>query len=722
MSRNRRSLAESLEVVARYVPRTLIRPRQMQAIRELAGLLPPIAVAGFECRLAEVGGRVDFAVFLPSSDSCFSVVAGMNPSHELAPELLEDPTWQHIRTFCRSVHEPGGPLHGVVDDVWLEFDLPSNGNPTLTPALFFGISRAVTSSPGNSLEIVESTLKSLGAPPLAGITQSEFLRAASCLPVDSVIFQIGIPLAYRASALRLCISGLPPGGIAPYLRKIEWRDTPLGLENTITDLAGIADELFLDIDIGEISTRKIGIEAHFRGPKRPIIDRRWEDLLSWLVREGLCAPEVERDIRRWTGTTYFGEGGAPKPKELLALTKLLGGRATLCFLRGLHHVKISYEPRRGFEAKGYIGFKRHWIETMPANLPALKRSGRPPFESSVRDTLAAGVEFLAGSRDPNGWWKDFELAAGASDTWVTAYVGWALAGVDEPQSWEMAHAAWCLLKQSLHPHGGWGYNLKVSPDADSTAWAILLGESVGDSRSLALRTAKNFLRSHLRTSGGVATYAEESPVRAEMRFPAEVSYAGWTTAHPCVTALAANIQSFRARLIPFLLRSQRKDGNWPAYWWMDPEYATALAVLALNGIEGLTPEPASRLRKAVRWIELRLAEHLSLMPDASAPQVFAIAWCLKALAACAVSSGQAALIQQAMNRLIDAQLPDGSWTASARLRVPPTDCMNPNRIHSWYPGGKAIRGISLDQQRTFTTATAVSAISAGAERLAELTH
>ncbi len=545
-------MAESLEIVARYVPRTLIRPRKMQAIREIAALLPPIAVAGFECRLAEVGGRVDFAVFLPTSDSCFSVVAGMNPSHELAPELLEDHIWQHIRTFCRSVHEPGGALHGVVDDVWLEFDLPPDANPSLAPALFFGIRPAVTSWCRNGLEVVESTLKSLGAAPLAGITRAEFLRAASCLPVDSVIFQIGIPLAYRASALRLCISGLPPGGIAPYLRKIGWRDAPLGLENTITGLASIADELFLDIDIGEISTGKIGIEAHFRGPKRPIIDRRWENLLGWLVREGLCSAEVQRDIRRWTGTTYFGEGGAPRPKELQALTKLLGNRATLCFLRGLHHVKVSYEPRRGFEAKGYIGFTRHWIERVPATLPARPRSGTPPFETQVRAALDAGVEFLAGSRNPNGWWKDFELAAGASDTWVTAYVGRALAGVDEPQSWEMAHAAWCLMKERLHQQGGWGYNLKIPPDADSTAWAILLGESVGDSSSPVLRKAKDFLRSHLRPSGGVATYAEESPVRAQMRFPVEVSYAGWTTAHPCVTALAANIQSFRGRLIPFL--------------------------------------------------------------------------------------------------------------------------------------------------------------------------
>ena len=136
------------------------------------------------------------------------------------------------------------------------------------------------------------------------------------------------------------------------------------------------------------------------------------------------------------------------------------------------------------------------------------------------------------------------------------------------------------------PSGGWGYNATVPPDADSTIWAVQLAERVAGGASASLGAARAFLERHRRPGGGLATYADAAPVRADMGFPAWVSYRGWTSAHPCVTAAASNVRLLGDQpdeLDAYLRRTQRSDGSWPAYWWADREYATALAVLGLAG-------------------------------------------------------------------------------------------------------------------------------------------
>jgi hypothetical protein len=67
--------------------------------------------------------------------------------------------------------------------------------------------------------------------------------------------------------------------------------------------------------------------------------------------------------------------------------------------------------------------------------------------------------------------------------------------------------------------------------------------------------------------------------------------------------------------------------------------------------------------------------------------------------------------EPALTQLLALQLDDGSWTASARLRVPPLDAQNPALRWNWDESGNGFGSIVLDQQRVFTTATAVRALS-----------
>ena len=221
------------------------------------------------------------------------------------------------------------------------------------------------------------------------------LRATGWLPQGAVIFQLGVPVAGPVDAVRLCLSGLRPGDIVGYLRAVGWDHEPAELSQTVTELSARADDLHLDIDVGRTVAGRVGLEAHLRGPKRPVLDHRWDDLLAWLVDAGLCREEVRRGIAAWAGVSPVRLDSASGPAAQLAIPRLVAGRAAMCFLRGLHHLKLSYRPDGGWEAKGYLGFKRQWTPTVAVaplrqhlSLPA-GAAGRRPAGPAVGGTGSA---------------------------------------------------------------------------------------------------------------------------------------------------------------------------------------------------------------------------------------------------------------------------------------------------------------------------------------------
>src|SRR5574341_491910 len=55
----------------------------------------------------------------------------------------------------------------------------------------------------------------------------------------------------------------------------------------------------------------------------------------------------------------------------------------------------------------------------------------------------------------------------------------------------------------------------------------------------------------------------------------------------------------RARCLDYLRIAQTAEGYWPAYWWRDRVYTTALAVEALAGAGELRDKP--RIEAAIAW-------------------------------------------------------------------------------------------------------------------------
>jgi squalene-hopene/tetraprenyl-beta-curcumene cyclase len=334
---------------------------------------------------------------------------------------------------------------------------------------------------------------------------------------------------------------------------------------------------------------------------------------------------------------------------------------------------------------------------------------------ALSDCSQHAVEFLLSARDSDGWWHDFDVA-GPSDAWITGYVATALALSGNDEALSAARNAWRLLARRDPYRRGWGYHRRVPVDADTTAWALLLAQAIGVRQSLRVARARRFLARHMRPDGGVATYSWNGPIS---RFTGLRShFAGWCSSHTCVTAVAGSLQALpgRDRALEFLRARQAPHGNWHAYWWHDPEFATAHAVEAL----GANPADGERVRKAAEWAATRIDDNGSVVTDIEPEgSPFATSLGLRVLIS-AVGSGVASdfeleLVSRSARKLFEMQRPDGAWRASARLRVPPPDLRNAEAFASWGRDGQgaaSIGTIVCDRRAIHTTATVLRALVA----------
>lgn len=311
--------------------------------------------------------------------------------------------------------------------------------------------------------------------------------------------------------------------------------------------------------------------------------------------------------------------------------------------------------------------------------------------------IAAGVDFL-GRAARDGRWSAFRLYPGISDEWVTAYVGATLAEAGAPDAVGLARAAVTGLRGRQRGDGRFGFNTVAIGDADSTLWTLRLGAAAGGfpgDRDAATAAVAEHLR-----PDGVATYAGDEPIRTVIEAGPDRSMKGWCAAHPCVTAVAAGLADTRVAAAGALRHQQQADGSWPAYWWRDRHYTAAHAAEALTG------DPVAA--RAAAWAAGRLADGAVRTADFPTGSPFATALALRALIA---GGGPAPVVEQAVAWLCRHLLLDGSWAASALLRVPEPDDPEPDAGDTvWVPGGRKEGALIVDDSRVFTTATVVAAL------------
>ncbi|HTW08334.1 MAG TPA: prenyltransferase/squalene oxidase repeat-containing protein [Acidimicrobiales bacterium] len=730
----RAGLAASLCVVSEYLSPPLLPQDQRAALQRLAILLPPVHLGGFECRLGQrEASLVDFQQGFRASDDA-SYLAGGSFAHA----SFDGKGWQEVRAFCSAWSEPGTVLHEAVPEWWLELDQADAFSPSVIALL----GRTTGQARAHGKAAAPAILRLLAG------ASSDWPRAlealASACPAQAAVSHVGVMLAREPAHVRVNVAGIPLEELPAYLARAGWPGDITALGSLARELLVLGDRVVLCLDLydGHLLARA-GLECFLDSPQGA--RSRWRALLCRLVDMGLCGSAEADAVAKWPGRTVPPEVGDRWPTDLIARALREPPWHLSVIDRLVSHVKLSLSAEGNVDAKAYLGFEHVWCDAraqpsdppagpgrlaaMPAPAASVGRAGPSSHvpacpapktsASALRQAVERGARHLVAARNQAGWWCDFSqrtstsVPAGGpraglvSDEWVTAYVACVLAspalGGFYPAARTTARHALDLLLARRPQAAGWGYNLLVPPDADSTSWVCRLAAALGRQGDPRYVPARGLVEGLVTPGGGVATYGTEAVGALAGIEGVESSFAGWRSAHTCVTAAAAALElDLAAGLLDFLEGQQQSDGSWSGYWWEDDEYATALACEALAA-KGRGRE---RLERAAQWATRRLGRAGAVEVD-GAGSAFATALAARTLITAPRRDTAIRLaLQRAASWLVTAQREDGSWACSARLRIPGYDVTPPGTM-------PAVNYI--DDKGLFTTATVLSALSAFSE-------
>ncbi|MGH3147299.1 MAG: hypothetical protein ACRDTR_15990, partial [Rubrobacter sp.] len=210
------SFEEYLRPIAANVPLALISASAFSDIGSVARVLPATLAYntfGFECRLGEENPRADFLVLARAARGRDSL-ACLHPTSFLPEHLMDNPIWQRVQDFGACWADPASPLHGAVDNIWLEFDVDGPTGDVPVPSVFFGLpANGAEGAGGETRErevegeraTAEKALRLLSGgelPPRVLETLTGCFRAL--LP-NGHVFQVGLMMSRGAEAVRLCI-------------------------------------------------------------------------------------------------------------------------------------------------------------------------------------------------------------------------------------------------------------------------------------------------------------------------------------------------------------------------------------------------------------------------------------------------------------------------------------------------------------------------------------
>lgn len=299
----------------------------------------------------------------------------------------------------------------------------------------------------------------------------------------------------------------------------------------------------------------------------------------------------------------------------------------------------------------------------------------------VESAITAAWDYVLAKQSADGAWRDFLTEPGLADSWTTAYVGLCLLAMPRrtrSEHWQPAlsrAATW--LRAPMERVGGWGYNAKRAPDADSTAHAILFLRHCDVEVPIEVYSK---LLAFARPDGGFATY------RTTER---EGSYG---ISHPCVTPVAVHAMLSclapgdprLAKSLEYIRSGQTAAGTWNSFWWETPLYSTAVNLEAV--------------------IELGLAFDRRTLSENLLAQSPTTPFELSLLARCLLLLGRLEDAKKAIGALLRFQEADGSWPSSPILRLTRFTCFEPWNEPD--PGP-----LYPDQERLFTTATALKSLA-----------
>lgn len=622
------------DVIALLKPLTdqAFAPSAVATIMGLAERLPPVACGGFEFSLIDETAPVDLmqchVLDAPGIGRLVEMIAA-RPDAESRP-------WSWLHALVT------GDCDGVAS-VWLEFD--ADAPAQAPPSIFLEFDRLSPPSPERVQALVD-------AMPLAGRMAKSAVVAAlvAALPDEAHASHLGAMFSRADTPLRVNIKRLGSSALIPYLAQI-------GLDVPAEVAARIIADAYratLCLDVTDRLVPRFGIEYLFSA--WPAREEGWRDLADTICPGSVSARQWAA-LERWARMLSPLESTLdwPDPCIIDAITHPESVSSVIeC---GPSHIKATFTRGQPPTLKAYVGFRPSLITGAGDILAGdtMHKSARQGAET-LDEVIDRALAFLLRERTQDGLWRDFDFGNLASDEWVTGYIGAQLLELEHAAAHDAAAAAWSILRDRRAPEPGWGYHRKAPPDADSTAWVLILAQRLGRDDDPRVHANREFLARHLDARGAAVTYS--APLLAEIGrpLPATSAHGRWYGRHGEVTASAALAGLDAA--VANLLATQAADGSWSAFWIGSGAYSTGLACEALRC---RAPYADAARHAAANWACAELKR--------SNGGAFNRAWLLRAALADADAGGNA-LLADAVDALARAQRRDGSWAGSCAMIVP----------------------------------------------------
>ncbi|ATB27521.1 hypothetical protein [Melittangium boletus] len=356
-------VSDYLNVLEPVLAKELVSPESLVAMRQVADWIPGSLTRffGFECRLDDEHALSDLLICVSIHGQERKLLADCGTWGE---EFEAHPVWRQVRDFSRAWGDEGSSLFSRVLNVWLEFDMKAAATSLPVPSIFVG-PRPPTPPASADQEadwLGNQALRLLSERELPESLAQLLQTCLAHLPAGAFVFQAGTMLSRTPPFMRICIKGLAPRRVVPYLREVGWPGDFEELESRVGELSRLVDCIDLDLDlVGDRVGPQVGLECHFHERPPPAQEPRWHALLDYLEKARMCLPGKREAILHYAGVMHERSHREHWPRPLLEASKLMGSTQLSSLLRGLHHVKISHSSGSTPRAKLYLSVKHLWL-------------------------------------------------------------------------------------------------------------------------------------------------------------------------------------------------------------------------------------------------------------------------------------------------------------------------------------------------------------------------
>lgn len=353
--------SDYLRLIESHIPKELISDQNYSEIKNIAKYFTGglTSFFGFEKRLMNPDAPSDYLIAVSALKGEREALVHLLEQDNVPNNFLNKPEWQQLHRFALNWANPNSPIHEKVLGLWLEFDIADVSRDISIPSVFLQTVPLRNDSPKDIENCTWVTRNAI--PCLEGKTVSEkveqyFLEIVKKLPHGASVFHVASMLSRRTEGIRVVIKRLHPDGIVPYLHSIGWTDSDDGLSKLLNELKEFVDCIRLHINISDHVDQKVGLEC-FISPEKYNQENGWTDFLDYLVKKGLCQPELKSSLLEFPGVEQENPSYNFGLDTYLPSVKVSEKDFSKALVRYISHVKISYEPQKPIEAKAYTGVR-----------------------------------------------------------------------------------------------------------------------------------------------------------------------------------------------------------------------------------------------------------------------------------------------------------------------------------------------------------------------------